>query len=69
MSRVAFALDGVVYNSVSISDGARFWPVPYFLILSTQLGGSWPGSVSRATVFPQFMRVDSIHVVQSTRAI
>lgn len=64
MSRVAFALDGKVYNNVSKTSApeALFWPVPYFMILSTQIGGSWPPPVNQETAFPQYMKVDSMTV-------
>lgn len=39
-----------------------FWNMPFYVILNTAVGGSWPGEPSPSTVFPALHYVDYVRV-------
>lgn len=61
---VAYVYDGkVILNKTRTSrEHPEFWPVPFYLILNTAIGGSWPGPPSEQTVFPTEHRIDYVRV-------
>jgi beta-glucanase (GH16 family) len=65
-THLAYAIDGVVVLNTSSSDPAPtplFWPVPFYLIMNTAVGGSWPGNPNSTTVFPAYHVIDSVRVI------
>ncbi len=65
-THLAYVYDGVTVMNVSTSDPApapEFWPVPFYLILNTAIGGSWPGNATSSTVFPTQHIIDYVRVV------
>ena len=65
-THVAFVYDGVTILNSSTTAPAptpEFWPVPFYLILNTAIGGSWPGNASSTTVFPTQHTIDYVRVV------
>jgi beta-glucanase (GH16 family) len=63
-THVAYVYDGVtILNKSSTSpEKPIFWPPPFYLILNTAIGGSWPGPPSEKTVFPTEHRIDYVRV-------
>lgn len=63
---VAFSVDGVVVvNSTSTEDvDVLLWPMPFYLILNTAVGGSWPGEPDVRTVSPTFHVIDYVRVAR-----
>ena len=64
---IDFSLDGRVYftatKSTVESQGAEWdFDKPFFVILNLAVGGSWPGSPTAATTWPQRMIVDYVRV-------
>jgi len=37
--------------------------MPFYLILNTAIGGSWPGDPNASTVFPVYHTIDYVKVV------
>ena len=62
-SHVAFALDGKVMLNVT-APYTKFWDVPWYLILNTAIGGSWPGSPTDATALPIVHKIDYVRVAR-----
>ena len=60
---VAFVYDGVTVVNSSGSD-ALVWDIPFYLIINTAMGGSWPGEPNRSTVLPVTHTVNSVVVVR-----
>lgn len=65
-TRIAFAVDGHIYRTVTPADlhqGAS-WPFshPYFLVLNLAIGGRWGGPPTPATSWPARMIVDWVRV-------
>jgi beta-glucanase (GH16 family) len=42
----------------------RFWAIPFYMILNTAIGGSWPGEPSTATAFPTYHLIDYVRVAR-----
>jgi len=62
---VAFSVDGVQYERHTPADtNGNQWVFnhPFFTILNLAVGGTWPGSPTGATSFPQQLVVDCVHV-------
>ena len=60
---VAFVYDGVtVLNSSGASPPPLLWSMPFYLIINTALGGSWPGEPTADTVLPVDHVVDYVTV-------
>lgn len=66
-SHVAYIYDGTVLvnASANATDPAAplLWPFPFYFILNTAVGGSWPGNATSSTVFPTYYTIDSVRVV------
>jgi beta-glucanase (GH16 family) len=67
--KVSFYVDDytkpfVTYTAVDAANAGGKWVfnTPFFLILNTAVGGSWPGSPDSTTVWPQNMYVDYVRV-------
>ena len=62
---IAFVYDG---NTVLNTSGspALVWSMPFYLIINTAIGGSWPGEPNASTIFPVTHAVD--YVVASRRS-
>jgi beta-glucanase (GH16 family) len=65
-THLAFVYDGQTVLNVSVSSPSKplFWDMPFYLILNTAVGGSWPSPVSDRTVFPTYFHVDYVKVAQ-----
>jgi beta-glucanase (GH16 family) len=67
--RIEFSIDGHVYaavNPASLPPGTKWvYDHAFFLILNLAVGGAWPGYPDTATVFPQDLTVDYIHVYEA----
>ena len=64
-NHISFAIDTLVRTRSSAKhDGSKFFNVPFYLILNTALGGSWPGPVSKDTVFPIYHHIDYVRVAR-----
>lgn len=66
---ISFYVDGQLYETRTKADyGDNPWPfnAPYFFILNTAIGGSWPGNPDSTTPFPQAMLVDYVRVYEGT---
>jgi len=40
------------------------WPMPFYLILNSAVGGSWPGEPDANTVSPTLHQIDYVRVVR-----
>lgn len=62
---LAYVYDSKVILNVSTTDPAHpmFWPVPFYFLANTAIGGSWPGPVNASTVFPAYHILDYVRVV------
>ena len=64
-SSIRFLRDDVQYHDINISGAAlSAFQNDFFLILNVAVGGTWPGSPSQNTLFPQTMAVDYVRVFQ-----
>jgi beta-glucanase (GH16 family) len=62
---VAFSVDGkVIVNSTSSDVPVALWPVPFYLILNSAVGGSWPGEPNASTVSPTYHLVDYVRLAR-----
>lgn len=75
VSSVKFAFDGVVYKQNTKStlslpglQQAKFFDVPYYVILNTALGGAWPKPLDANTKLPAYHYVDYVRVAQEASA-
>lgn len=63
---IRWYIDGQVYQNRTPADlpQGTEWVHnhPFFVILNVAVGGSWPGSPDKTTVFPQTMLVDYVRV-------
>lgn len=66
---ITFYVDGVQNGATitpsTLSKGNQ-WETnkPHFLLLNMAIGGSWPGNITAATVFPAHFMVDYVRVYQ-----
>lgn len=65
LTHLAFVYDGVTILNTSVNDPAKplFWPVPFYLILNTAIGGQWPSNPNASTIFPVYHVIDYVKVV------
>lgn len=63
---INYYVDGDLYNQITPDDVNGEWVFdhPFFIIMNVAVGGSFPGSPSTETVFPQTMVVDYVRVYQ-----
>jgi len=65
-STVRFYVDGNLYETRTPADlpAGKAWVFdhPFFILLNVAVGGDWPGSPDRTTIFPQQMLVDYVKV-------
>lgn len=66
VGRIAFLLDGDVYQVITTSQVPGEWVYdhPFFLILNVAIGGHFVGAPNDNTVFPQTMLIDYVRVYQ-----
>lgn len=64
-NHLAFATNGVVTINITNATAA-FFQVPFYAILNTAIGGSWPGEPNASTALPVHHVIDYVRVV--TRA-
>jgi len=68
--RVSFSLDDHEFYAVTKADlervGEWVFDQPFYLLLNVAVGGTWPGSPSDVTTWPQQMVVDYVRVYQDT---
>lgn len=63
--RIQWFCDNVKYHEMAISGSALDeFRQEFFFIFNVAVGGNWPGSPDRTTVFPQQMAVDYVRVFQ-----
>lgn len=66
--KIRWYVDGKQYKNVSPRDLPRnsqwVFERPFFMILNFAVGGEWPGSPDRASVFPGAMLVDYVRVYE-----
>jgi beta-glucanase (GH16 family) len=59
-------VDGNLYETRTPTDlpAGKKWVFdhPFFILLNAAVGGDWPGSPDRTTIFPQQMLVDYVRV-------
>jgi beta-glucanase (GH16 family) len=64
-SHVAYAIDGsVVFNESAEEIGSSLSHEPFYVILNTAIGGSWPGEPSASTRLPVELLVDYVRVAR-----
>ena len=57
--RIDYYIDSLVYtNATSVS--TLFPQQPFYMILNTAVGGSWPGAPNASTVWPQQHTIDYV---------
>jgi beta-glucanase (GH16 family) len=68
---IRWTMDGNPYHTKTVNQWyttAAPRPAPFdqrfYMILNVAVGGNWPGSPDRTTVFPQRMTVDYVRVFQ-----
>ena len=60
---VAFSVDGkVLVNSSTSELDVQLWPMPFYLILNTAVGGSWPGEPNNNTLSPTHHVIDYVRL-------
>jgi beta-glucanase (GH16 family) len=64
--RVVWWVDGHPYAQLKRYKGWVF-NKPFYLILNIQVGGSWPGTPTKATRFPARMQVDWVRVFRASK--
>jgi beta-glucanase (GH16 family) len=55
-------IDGYAY--LTLTNEVPHFDVPYYVILNTALGGSWPGPVGEETELPAYHRIDYVRVAR-----
>ena len=66
---IVFAVDGqVIVNATTSQDQILLWPIPFYLIINSAVGGSWPGEPDNRTVSPTYHDVDYVRVTRRTSA-
>lgn len=64
---IRWTINGEVFHTIdpeTLYGGTWVFDHDFFLILNVAVGGTWPGSPDRTTVFPQEMLVDWVRVYQ-----
>jgi hypothetical protein len=46
------------------ADDIKLWPIPFYLILNSAVGGGWPGEPDATTASPTYHVIDSVKVVR-----
>jgi len=64
---IRFFVDDILYETITTGDVTGTWVYdhPFYIILNLAVGGSWVGSPSAATVFPQTMTIDYVKVYKA----
>jgi beta-glucanase (GH16 family) len=63
---IAFSVDGVVLVNSSTSElDVLLWPMPFYLILNSAVGGSWPGEPDARTVSPTRHVIDYVRLARA----
>ena len=68
--QIRWYLDDINYFTGTAAEFGGDWVFdhPHFLLLNIAVGGNWPGSPNRTTLFPQQMLVDYVRVYQRATA-
>ena len=65
---IRWYVDGERYNTIRPADlpkGAKWvFDHSHFMLLNLAVGGNWPGSPDKTTVFPQEMKIDFVRVYE-----
>lgn len=64
-AHVAYVYNGLTIGNFSATGqqgDPKLWPVPWYLILNTAVGGPWPGPPNASTIFPATHVIDSVRV-------
>jgi len=48
-------------------DDIKLWPIPFYLILNSAVGGGWPGEPDERTLSPTFQLVDYVRLVRAKK--
>lgn len=63
---VAFSIDGqVLLNSTTSDLDVLLWPMPFYLILNTAVGGGWPGEPDERTLSPALHVIDYVRLARA----
>lgn len=46
------------------ADNIKLWPIPFYLIINSAVGGGWPGEPDETTTSPTYHVIDSVKVVR-----
>ena len=70
---ISFAVDGVtIVNSTTYTNSSGdtknplLWPIPFYLIINSAVGGGWPGEPDDTTISPTQHVIDYVRVVRET---
>jgi len=66
---IKFYVDDTLYETQTPANAtSRTWEFnkPFFFVLNVAVGGTWPGTPTSATSFPQTMKVDWVCAYKST---
>lgn len=62
-TEIRWYVDGMEFHSVKITDPEfSEFHQPFYFLLNLAIGGDWPGSPDKSTVFPQKMYVDYLRI-------
>lgn len=59
-------VDGKQRFQVKREEVTQFPEKPFYMILNTAVGGTWPGNPNKNTVFPQYHSIDYVRIYQKT---
>jgi beta-glucanase (GH16 family) len=59
---ISYYVDGV--EKIRVTDPVRIPTEPMYVLANLAVGGTWPGSPTDATQFPQDLEIDYIHVFE-----
>ena len=67
---VAFTVDGkvLVNSSDTTNMDVLLWSMPFYLILNTAVGGSWPGEPNDSTVSPTYHIIDYVRLARQNQS-
>jgi beta-glucanase (GH16 family) len=66
-NKISWYIDGILYSTKTPKDlhGRKWvWDQKFYLIINLAVGGNWPGSPDKTTVFPQKFYIDYVRVYQ-----
>jgi beta-glucanase (GH16 family) len=66
---VAFVIDGktIVNSSTTTDMEVLLWTMPFYLIINSAVGGSWPGEPDERTISPTYHIIDYVRLVREKK--